>query len=55
MSTFAPQPIVLAEANAVKEIVAVEHEGRQQQGPGNCYTEPTLLSNCVTSELYLLT
>lgn len=55
MTTFKPQPIVQAEASAVKEIVPVEQESRQQQGAGNCYTEPMLLSNCVTSELYLLT
>lgn len=42
------------ETHAIKE-QPIEDEATQKQGRGNCYTEPMHQSNCVTSELYLIT
>lgn len=55
MTSFGQQPIVQAEPHVIKENAPVEDNTLQKQGRGNCYTEPMHLTNCVTSELYLIT
>lgn len=48
------QQQTLQETNVIKDR-PVEYESLQKQGRGNCYTEPMHQTNCVTSELYLIT
>lgn len=48
------QQLSLQETNVIKDR-PVEYESLQKQGRGNCYTEPMHQTNCVTSELYLIT
>lgn len=38
-----------------KEISSKEDDRQSTKGRGNCYIEPVHQSNCVTSELYLIT